>query len=515
MPALTAKQYIEVPPASLDNNRATADKIAAALISLTGSQLVEWPLDVLRDLHRIVKASGGNITVSFEAAVERLSIIQIEPGNATKTNLGVAIDLGTTTLAAELLDLNTGNSLAEAGALNGQIKYGEDLLTRLHLASQGGTEKLRVAILESVNELIQEVCDIAGASTRQVTAVSAAGNTSMTHFFLGLDTAALFREPYTPLINHVPRLKAKDVGLETAPNAAIYFFPSVGSYLGGDLIAGAIASGIAESDEVGLLLDIGTNGEMILGNRDWLIAGAGSAGPALEGGVAECALRAEPGAIDRVDIDPSSLEPTFTVIGQRKPVGLCGSGLIDAVAELYLSGLLDATGRFVLEKRSRRWKQVDGRWAYVLTNGDLKATAINGKAHQDDAQAATCADRGSIYITEKDVQKLLQTKAAMTAALTILLDSVGLSLGDIRHIYTAGSFGLHVAVDSAIAIGLYPRLAKERFVSLGNSSLKGAKDILLDREKTALAHKIADKITYLELNVHPAFMGIFRGAKYI
>jgi uncharacterized 2Fe-2S/4Fe-4S cluster protein (DUF4445 family) len=280
-----------------------------------------------------------------------------------------------------------------------------------------------------------------------------------------------------------------------APNATVYLFPSVGGYFGGDLISGAVASGIADNEGVSLLLDIGTNVEAILGNKEWLLAIAGSAGPALEGGVAECARRAEPGAIERVTIDPATFEPSFSAIEGRPPSGFCGSGLIDLVAQLFLSGLLDSTGRFVLDKKTGRWREINGRMSYVLVDG------VEGQS--------------PTYINEKDIQNLLRTKAAMIAATTILLNSVGLDFNDIERVYTAGSFGIHISVDSATAIGLYPKLPKERFVILGNGSLCGARMVLLDAGNIDKADHIAETITYLELNVHPEFMDIFRSASYI
>ncbi len=497
MQTLTIKKHIEVVAPSLDNNLSDMDRINMSLRNNFGIQQISWPLDLLKILSNTLRSSDGSVTVTAKAKDDHLHVLAIEPGDTTGSHFGLAVDIGTTVVAVELIDFNTGKSLAAAGDLNRQVQYGEDLLTRLHFSAQGGLGKLHAAVLDTINSLVDKVCAAPGVSPYQISAFCAAGNTSMTHFLLGLDPSTIRREPYAPILTHVPELFAKDIGINILPNAACYIFPSVGSFLGGDLIAGALAAGIDEKDEISLLLDIGTNGEMILGNKDWLLAGAGAAGPALEGGVAECAKRAETGAIDRVKIDPLTFEPSYSVIGDAPPAGLCGSGLIDTIAELYLAGLLDSTGRFVLEKKTSRWRTVNGRDTYMLVDGDKKA------------------EGPIVYITEKDIQNVLRTKAAMVAALTILLDSVGLDIGSISRIYTAGSFGIHLSVDSSTAIGLYPKLPAERFVPLGNGSLRGAKEILLDSGKIAGANRIAGKITYLELNIHPAFMGIFRSAKYI
>lgn len=497
MSTLTVKHCLEIPLASLDDNKGDADRIIASLKERTGVSLIEFPLDIVKTVPSVIHSCNGTLTITVLSDGDRLRTVSIEAGDTTNSHFGLAVDMGTTVVAAELIDLNTERSIASAGETNEQVEYGEDLLTRLHYAGQGGVFKLQDALVDTINKLIGEVCTAARIDPFQITAISAAGNTTMTHLLLGIDPSPIRREPYTPVINHVPILRAEELGLKVAPQAPVYVFPSVGSYLGGDLVAGALAAGIVESDDVSLLLDIGTNGEMILGNKDWLLAGAGAAGPALEGGVVECAMRAKPDAIDRVKIDMDTFEPSYSVIGNEPPVGFCGSGLIDVIAQLYLTGLLDSTGRFLLDKKTARWQRINDSMAFILAYGDKTGS------HKP------------IYITEKDIQNVLRTKAAMVAALTLLLDSVGLLITDIQHIYTAGSFGIHLSVDSATAIGLYPRLPSDRFISLGNGSLRGAREVLLNAEKIRDAENLADSITYVELNVHPGFMGIFRSAKYI
>ncbi|MCL6472201.1 MAG: ASKHA domain-containing protein [Firmicutes bacterium] len=497
MSALTIKKFLRVATPSLDNNVGDAERVNIALGENFDTKNIIWPLDLLRDIARILRTNGGDITATLFTDGDTIKIINIESGNTADSHFGIAVDIGTTVVAAELVDLHKGKSLAAAGDINGQVVYGEDLLTRLHFSSQGGLSKLHQTLLDTINGLIAKVCDIANIDVNQVSAICAAGNTSMTHLLLGLDPSPIRREPYAPVLAKVPMFAAKDLGLNIMPNAAVYIFPSVGSFLGGDLVAGALSAGIDERDEISLLLDIGTNGEMILGNNEWLLAGAGAAGPALEGGVAECAKRAEPGAIDRVNIDKATLEPSYSVIGDIEPTGLCGSGLIDAIAALYNAGLLDTTGHFILEKNTDRWQLINNKPAYIIRYAD-KTRGIP-----------------LIYISEKDIQNVMRTKAAMVAALTILLDSVGLDINSIDRVYTAGSFGIHLSIESSKAIGLYPKLPTERFVQLGNGSLKGAKEVLLNAGKINDANRIAEKITYLELNIHPAFMSIFRSAKYL
>lgn len=497
MSTLTDKYLLHIPTASFDDNRGDIDRINISLKEHTGAGAIGWPLDLITEASRTLRSSGGSITVTVFPEGERLNVIAVEAGDTRNYHFALAVDLGTTVVAAELIDLTSGRTLSATSEVNGQVRYGEDLLTRLHFAGQGGVDELHAALLGTVNTLIERVCETSGTTPDHISGIAAAGNTSMAHLFLGIDPSSIRFEPHTPIINHIPRFTAHQVGLSVLPNAPVYIFPCLGGYFGGDLISGAIASEIAKHSEISLLLDIGTNVEAILGNRDWLLAIAGSAGPALEGGVAECARRAEPGAIERVAIDPVTLEPSYSAIGDEPANGLCGSGLIDTIAQLYLAGLIDATGRFVLDKESSSWVTMGGKPAYMLVEAD-----------HDKGLPAT-------YITEKDIQNLLETKAAMVAAVTVLLESVGMKTDDVQRIYTAGSFGIHLSVDSATTIGLYPRLPADRFISLGNGSLSGAREVLLNSSKIGEADRVTDTITYLELNVHPEFMEIFRSAKYI
>ncbi|MEW5706722.1 MAG: ASKHA domain-containing protein [Actinomycetota bacterium] len=495
--ALSSKYYLEVPAASLDNNKGEIDRINSLLEDFTGIKRIDWPIDLIISSLPVIRSSNGQLTVTACRDGDRLTVISVESGDTRSFHFGIAIDLGTTVVAAELIDLKTGDTLSSEGEINAQVRYGEDLLTRLHFASQGGVNELKSALLDTINKLVDITCKSSGIPSNQISAASIAGNTSMTHLFLGLDPSSIRHEPYVPVVNHVPVLNASEVGLKILPYAPIFIFPSSGSFLGGDLISGVLASGLTKSEKISLLLDIGTNGEMVLGNKDWLLACAGAAGPALEGAVAECATRAKPGAIDRVVIDPTTLEPSFSTIDDKPAIGLCGSGLVDAIAQLYSVGLLDSTGRFVLEKHTTRWQKINHRIAYMLT------------------EERTGNNLPPIYITEKDIQNVLRTKAAMVAALTVLLNSVGISIEEVQKVYTAGSFGIHLSPESSIAIGLYPKLPLNRFIQLGNGSLLGARRVLLDASNIDEAKRIADKITYLELNVHPTFMNLFRSAKYI
>jgi uncharacterized 2Fe-2S/4Fe-4S cluster protein (DUF4445 family) len=324
-----------------------------------------------------------------------------------------------------------------------------------------------------------------------------AGNTTMTHLFLGLNPASICREPYIPVLNTVEPLSAQDLNLNLHPRALTYCFPSVGSYLGGDVLAGILHSRLYQQEALSLLVDVGTNAEVVFGNSEWLIGCAGAAGPALEGGVVQMGMVADDGAIEKVRIDLKTKVLRYSLIGQGPPKGICGSGLIDLTAELFMAGLLDIRGKFDLKTPTDRWIKLDGQPAYLLV------------------PAEETANRLPIVLTQVDLDILLRSKAAMYTILTTLVQSVGYELKDIEKFYVAGAFGNHIDPQRAVILGLLPDLPLERYIPLGNTSLKGAAEVLLDYQAIEEVKKIADKITYLEMNVNQDFMNRFSAARFI
>ncbi|AEG14787.1 ferredoxin [Desulfofundulus kuznetsovii DSM 6115] len=483
---LTRKIYLELTEPSLEDNRADVDRLAAALEKLVGPVVV--PLAAMRRIPTVLRDADWRVTVTVGAGAPGVwNLVDVEPGDTVKRHYGLAVDIGTTTVVVYLVNMHDGRIMGTAADYNGQVGLGEDILTRIYLAgTPGGLEQLQRAILDTLNGLIRRLTGEHGLAGREISAVAVGANSTMVHLFLGLDPSRICMAPYIPVVNNPGLIPAGQLGLEINPLAPVYCLPSVGSYVGGDVIAGVLASGLHQQPELSLFVDIGTNGEIIMGNRDWLVGCAGAAGPALEGGVAECGMRAEPGAIDSISIDPGSGKVRYTTIGGAPPVGICGSGLVDCLAELLLTGIVDRAGRFR-----------DGRREFVVVPASESAT---GK---------------DIVVTQVDINNLMRTKGAVNAALELLLESVGCDLSGISRFYAAGAFGQYLHLESAITIGLYPDLPRDKMVRLGNASGEGARLVLLSNRKRAEAESIARNITYFELNANQVFMNKFVGSKFL
>jgi len=480
---LSRKVFLSVPPPSLADNRPDRERLVDGL----GSPAPEVPLPALRECSRILRQGDWQVTATLGWFGDRWRLTRLEPGCTVDRHLGLAVDLGTTTVVAYLVDMVSGRVVDTAAGYNAQTGLGEDILTRIQAGSEEkGLAGLREAALATLDGLVHTLAQRQGFAAQDLTAAVVAGNTAMIHFLLGLDPARICLAPYIPVAARPGFYAAGELGLRINPAAPVCFVPGVGSYVGGDIVAGVLASGMHRRTEISLFVDIGTNGEMVLGNRDWLVACAGAAGPALEGGVAASGMRAEAGAIERVTIDPKSGRVRYRTIGGGRPRGLCGSGLVDAMAELLLAGIIDRSGRFR-----------DGRASFVLVPGGESATGED------------------IAITQTDLNNLLRTKGAVNAALEYLLESVGLPMAAIERFYAAGAFGQYLPLESAVTIGLYPDLERRRMVRLGNSSGEGARLVLLSRRKKREAEEIAGKITYFELNASDVFMRKFVGSRFL
>jgi len=483
---LTRKVLLQLEPPRLGLNQADADRLADALARVVGGT-PDIPLGVMRGIPAVCRDGEWRVTATLGRTEQGWRLVTVEPGNTVARHFGVALDFGTTTVAAQLVDLATANVLGTAADRNGQVSFGEDILTRIHHAgTPEGLRELQRAALDTVNDLVDRLARAAGITGHAVTAVAVAANTTMVHLLLGLDPSRICREPYIPVVNRPGFLRAGEIGLAVHPEAVVYCLPSVGSYLGGDAVGGILVSGMHRGPELSLFVDIGTNGEIVLGNKEWLVACAGAAGPALEGGVVRAGMMALPGAIERVRIDPRTRRVTYRTIGDLPPLGLCGSGLVDCLAEMLLAGIVDRSGRF--------------------TDGADRFTVVPAR------ESGTGRD---IVITQTDIANLLRTKAAVTAALETLLDAVGCRLQDIACFYAAGAFGQHLDVESAITIGLYPDLPRDRIVRLGNSALEGARRVLLSSSDLREVEEIARRITYFELNVNQEFMQRFAGSRFM
>lgn len=488
----------ELPSPSLEDNRADADRVITGLQQALKSTCLTFPLDLMKKLPSFLRQHGYRIEVVLHRGTNRWHVIDFFPEGQKASIYGLAIDLGSSTIAVRLVDLQDHLVKEEISFLNPQVEIGEDILTRIHVATQGmGLERLQDLVLNRLNEHIQALTAKHDIKAERVSALCVAGNTTMTHFFLGLDPGGIFREPYIPAVNKVPLIRAGALGLAVNSRAPIFIFPNVGSYFGGDLIAGILASGFHRKKAVSILVDVGTNAEVVLGNEEWLVACAGAAGPALEGGVSSMGMMAGPGVIDKVAIDPGSGVWSIRTIGGGRPVGICGSGLIDLAAYLFLTGMIDQKGKFVKTRCGDRFGLREGIGHILIVS---------------EVDSGTGKD---LVLSQPEIDSLMRSKAAMYTILVTISRMVNLSFKDVHSFYLAGTFGTFIDPNSAITLGMIPDLPRTVYRPLGNSSLAGANRALLSVEDQLEVTDIQSKITYVELNVNQDFMSVFSAAKFI
>lgn len=453
----------------------------AALASLPGAlRGGEWTASVLVDL------TGETPTI-------------VGAGEATcVADLAAAVDVGTTSIEVALIDPANGRVMARRSEYNAQVTRGEDVITRVIAASKPeGLAELTQLACETIARLVTASCEQAGVETGRVGCVVTAGNTVMTHLLYGISPASIRTEPYTPAASAFPWVPASEFGIPAADGALLGAVACPASWLGGDIVSGVVAAGIPWSEKLTLFIDIGTNGEIVLGTSDWLVSCSCSAGPAFEGGGILHGMRAADGAVEQVRIDRVTLEPSMLTIGNATPVGICGSGIIDAVAELFLAGALDRSGRFVADRACERLRRGEHGLEYVLVVADESATGED------------------IVITETDVDNLMRAKAAIFAGVTVLAESVGVELAAIDEVVIAGGFGHYLDLERVTALGLLPELDPEKFVFLGNGSLLGAELIARSAEMRDAAERVAEMMTYLELSANASFMDRYVSALFL
>lgn len=481
---------LSIDPPSLEDNTDDFSRLRREMARLGQNDLAA-DLSSLRDLPDLLRAADWRVTVYFDTAAGdgARRLISVVPGDRVNRQFGVAVDIGTTTVVVYLVDLRTSKVLEVASAYNEQIARGEDVISRIIYSLKGDhLEELRRLVISTINGLLREVLRKAGVRAEEVLQVVAAGNPTMSHLFLGISPRYLREQPYIPAVNHYPPVSARELGIEVNPNARVLVVPGVASYVGGDITAGVLSSGLWKADKLTLFIDVGTNGEIVLGNAEWLITCACSAGPAFEGAGVQHGMRATVGAIEKVEIDRTDFEPRFHVIGDVAPKGICGSAMIDLMAGMFLSGIVDRAGRMNFNLGTPRIRRGDHGGEYVVAWG--------GEA----------ADGRDIVITEVDISNLLRTKAAIYAGFSVLVNSVGLTFDDIEQVFIGGGFGRYINVEKAIQIGLLPDLPWETFQYLGNTSALGAYAALVSREARAVMEEVARKMTYLELSADNRFM---------
>jgi len=485
---------------SLEDTMPDIERLTWAIQAETGAEKVEIPFFVMAKLAHVLRESGFAVRVIAEKKGKTMKVFDLLPADDTKPVCGLAVDIGTTTVSAVLVDLESGRLLAKGSAGNGQIRYGADVINRIIEASrEGGKKKLQDAIIkETLAPMIVNLAKAAGVTVTRIVRACVASNTTMNHLLVGVDSDPVRMEPYIPSFFSWDGLKAVDLRLPVHPEASVILAPNIGSYVGGDITAGAFTSMIWNRDEMSLFIDLGTNGEIVYGNRDFLMSCACSAGPAFEGGDISCGMRATDGAIESCTIDARTMEPTFGIIGEKgqKPVGLCGSGIIDLIAALYRARIITAKGIFCREgKRVAHDRHGCGR--YILATPEESATGRE------------------ISLNEVDIDNFIRAKGAIFSAIQTMLNSIDMDVSMIDDVYVAGGIGSGINMKNAVTIGMFPDIPLEKFHYIGNSSLSGAYAMVLSDEARDKVHEVAQNMTYLELSTAPGYMDEFVAACFI
>ncbi|MBU8911519.1 MAG: DUF4445 domain-containing protein [Desulfobacterales bacterium] len=498
MPQKGFVRTILVENPSLTDNTADAQRLEKCLLDELGTDKIRIPLQVLKNLPSTLRSWEFKArAVLFK---DRYSWILVDLLNpiSNKPVLGTAIDIGTTRIMISLIDLETGLEIGETGFDNPQADIGPDVLARIHYSRHNnGLNELNRLVIDAVNRNMSVLCEKYGYQKEDIYLVTGAGNTTMTHLFLGIESFEIIKEPYIPCVNIPDTQPAGKLGLDINENGVGFLFPNIGSYFGGDLIAGILFSDLDQKQDPCIMVDVGTNAEIVVGNKDWLIACAGAAGPALEGGVSKMGMTAKPGVIDKVWIDSDTRDLAIHTIDEKKPIGICGSGMIDLAASLFLSKRIDIRGKFFKPACGESLFEKDGIIYFILVDEKYSGTGE------------------PICLSQVDLNSLTSSKAAMYTILEVIVkNTAGLEFKDLHKFYVAGTFGSFINPVSAISIGMLPDLPLETFEVLGNSSLGGAKVLLTDPDAFERIMKIRQSITYIELNVNQEFMNMFSGAKF-
>ena len=490
---------VSLDPPSADDTLPDNERLARRLAEATGAARVTLGYTALRALARVLRSHGFRARCVIEMRDDAAAVLDVLPPEDAVPVAGLAVDLGTTSVAALLVDLETGAPLAQGSAGNGQIRFGADVISRIIESTRpGGGERLRRAALdETLRPLIDGLCARAGVPRKRVYRVCLAGNTVMNHLLLGLYSDPVRMEPYIPSFFHCDDLPATALELDLHPDAKLILAPNTGSYVGGDITAGVFASLLWRQPELSLFVDLGTNGELVLGNDEFLMCCACSAGPAFEGGDISCGMRAVAGAIDSVTVDPDTLEPRYTVIGPAdRPAGLCGSGIIDLIAGLFRTGIINGRGRF--DRECRRVRRDDSGMArYVV-------------AFREETGGAA-----EIAVTEADIDSFIRAKGAVFSGIMTMLELLGMEPGMLERVWVAGGIGSGINMKNAVAVGMLPDIPLDRFAYIGNTALTGAWAMLASRAARDKADELARGMTYLELSTQPGYMDAFIGACFL
>ena len=485
---------------TLDDTMPDNERFSWAVEEVTGMDKIRVPYSVIKKMAHVFRASDFHVKAVIRKTDKDVFVYDVLPASEEPVVAGIAIDIGTTSVSAIIIDMLNGAVLAKGSAGNGQIRYGADVINRIiESGKPGGREKLQDAIIkETLNPLILNMCASAKIKPVQVYRLAIGANTTMNHLLMGVDADPVRMEPYIPTFFKTNSLFASDIGLKVNPDAHIILAPNIGSYVGGDITAGAFVSMIWNKPEFSIFIDLGTNGEIVFGNSDFLMSCACSAGPAFEGGDISCGMRATDGAIEAIKLDKETLEPTYSVIGDpgTKPVGLCGSGIIDMIAELFRCGVINPKGQIIREGRRIRRDEF-GMGSYII-------------AFEEEAGSVK-----DVELTEADIDSFIRAKGAIFSAIRTMLSYCDFDISMIENVYVAGGIGSGINMGNAIEIGMFPDIPVEMYHYLGNTSLAGAYAMLYSTEAERKVYEIAQNMTYIELSNVPTYMDEFVAACFV
>jgi uncharacterized 2Fe-2S/4Fe-4S cluster protein (DUF4445 family) len=493
------KYYVELLPPTLSDPSPDLSRLLWG-IQKSGGPVAEKmyaPLEVLREIPGILRHSEWKVTGTIALVPGGYRLIDVQENDTSKRVYGASVDLGSTTIVVYLWDLLSGKIVSVASNYNKQISCGEDILARVNYARKNGLGRLQALATESINQALTSASNTAGIDREDIYEVVLAGNTVMTHMLLGIDPAYMIAEPYVPVVRRALSVAAGRIGITCNPNSGLFVFPAVSDFIGGDIIADILACRMAEREEISLLIDIGTNFEVVLGNKEWMFSCAGAAGPALEGGEVLFGMRANPGAIEKITIDPETLNPRFSTINGIRPRGICGSGLIDLLAELLSTCIIDRTGRINTGIENPRVRKTAHFPEFVI------AWATETEIGKD------------IVITENDIKNLIMSKASIHAACVTLMKEAGVTRREIATIYFAGAFGNYLDKKNATIVGLIPEIAHDQIKNIGNGAVAGANIALINRRARKTLDEIAYKIAYIELNAEASFMDEYTSSTFL
>ncbi|MBA7690664.1 Na(+)-translocating NADH-quinone reductase subunit F [subsurface metagenome] len=491
---LVQKLCLEMTPPTVHNHTADHERLYLAIREKIDAPIMQTGFRILQQLSKVLCEANYMVATTIGRRGETTEVIEVEPGKRCETNFAVAVDLGTTTVVAHLINLTKANTIDTEATYNSQINFGEDYIRRIIYAEENNAfDEMQNRIVHDVNNLIVTLASRQSIDLQDITAIVCAGNTAMVHFLLNLDPRRIRREPYIASAGFVPPIRAAEAGVQINKRGLLYCLPSVAAYVGSDIVAGVLTTRIFTKKGISLFADIGTNGEVVLGNQDWLVCASSSAGPAFEGSGVKHGMRAGAGAIEKLAIlDDGSFE--LKIIANTHPVGICGSGLLDTLAELFTHGIIDRTGRFKPNGQPRLTEGDEG-WQFQI--------APAGNEHQE------------IVITQADIDNLIRSKAGVFAAIRVLMESTQTKLEDLDAVYLAGGFGNFLNVRQAVTIGMLPDVPLEKIQFVGNTSIAGAKTVMLSRKALKAAEKIAKSMTYFDLMSHPGYMDEFTRANFL